>query len=184
MNPGHYRFTKPVSKFIALSCPLFHLASLRYAEALLRAGGDILPDFATKMFMTMFLLCFFLLFLLYCFLWHWSRHDEAVSHLQGAVPGSQSKQSAPSTSPPASPTDRVIIGITNLRPVVASSIKWEERIYVLEEEGTGSPQVLKPLPALRSVILSETLQQGNYVAHFGSIWEKMTYTEKYVASFF
>lgn len=55
--------------------------------------------------------------------------------------------------------------------------------YLLEPKRTGSHQVLKPLPALRSMSLSETLQQGSYVAHFGSIWEKMTYTEKYVTPF-
>lgn len=79
-----------------------------------------------------------------------------------------------------------MIGITNLRMAVASSIKWEEHIYTCWKKRrlTDSPRDLKPLPALRSLILSETLHQGNDVAHFGSIWEKMTYTEKYVTFFF
>lgn len=51
------------------------------------------------------------------------------------------------TSVPALPTSHGIIGITNLRPVVTSSIKWKEHNSMLEEKGTASPQVLKPLPA-------------------------------------
>lgn len=50
-------------------------------------------------------------------------------------------------------------------------------------KGAGWQQVLTPLPALRSPTLSETAS-GTLCSSSGSIWGKMTYTEKYVTSLF
>lgn len=42
---------------------------------------------------------------------------------------------------------------------------------------------LEPLQ-LSDQQLAGKRQEGNYMAHCGSVWENMTYTEKYVASLF